>query len=53
MNIRSKDMPQRKIIVMISGMEAAEQEKLAKIIRETIRKENHLKTEKISYQISY
>lgn len=53
MRIRSKSMPESTVVVIISGMEKAEKESIAKKIRETIQKENRLKTEKILYQINY
>lgn len=55
-SIRSKDMPSKNIIVLITGMECAEKEAMARKIQETIRRENRLREtenmEKISYQIS-
>jgi hypothetical protein len=55
--IRSKDMPQKQIVVMITGMELAEQERFAEKIRETIQKENRLnkanKVERIPYLINF
>lgn len=50
---RSKNMTARKIEVVISGMDATEQEAFARKIKETIQKVNRLSEEKITYQISF
>lgn len=45
-------MPARKVEVIISGMEKAETEKLARKIQETIKRENRLNEKRIAYQIN-
>lgn len=53
MIFRTKGMSERNITVIVSGMHQNEAEETARKIRETIRKENRLSTNKSTYKIIF